>query len=425
MNTNETNYVLSCTDLAVGYKDKTVLSDLRLGFAQGQFVSLLGPNGAGKTTLLRTFSRQLPPVSGVISLMGRPIGQINAMDLARYMAVVLTEKISPPLFSVFEFVALGRYPHTDFLGRMGQADRRAVEKALAAVNAGNLAHRSFSDLSDGERQKALVARALAQEPQLLLLDEPTLHLDLKHRMEVMSILRNLCHSRGITVVASLHDVDVAAKVSDRVALIKDGGVSAWGMPETVLSGPVVADLYDFNDARFSSRLGGIEFRGTGSKGRIFVLAGAGTGALVYRMLIKRGFAVSTGILCSNDVDYYVARCLGADCMTQTSMTWVSSETLAEAGKKLDACELVIDCGFDNGHGPISQGNRKLLQMALKKGKRVMSLRGNGIEKTDPDLSATDRPIICRDAAELLKAIDHRAWANHEQKQTSNPSPTAA
>jgi iron complex transport system ATP-binding protein len=425
MNNNKPNHILSCTDLAVGYKDKTVLSDLTLGFAPGQFVSLLGPNGAGKTTLLRTFSRHLKPIAGAIKVMGRPIGEITAMDLARYMAVVLTEKISPPLFSVFEFVALGRYPHTDFLGRMGQEDRRAVEKALAAVNAGNLAHRSFSNLSDGERQKALVARALAQGPQLLLLDEPTLHLDLKHRMEVMSILRNLCHSHGITVVASLHDVDVAAKVSDRVALIKDGGLSAWGMPETVLSGPVVADLYDFNDARFSSRLGGIEFRGTGSKGRIFVMAGAGTGALVYRMLIKRGFAVSTGILCSNDVDYYVARCLGADCMTQTSMTWVSSETLAEAGKKLDACELVIDCGFDNGHGPINQGNRKLLQMALKKGKRVMSLRGNGIEKTDPDLSATDRPIICRDAAELLEAIDHRTWANHEQKQTSNPSPTAA
>ena len=123
------------------------------------------------------------------------------------LTVVMTDKVSPPLFSVAEFVALGRYPHTDFLGRLGPADHRAVGQALAAVHAEELARRPFSDLSDGERQKALVARALAQQPRLLLLDEPTIHLDLKHRMEVITILRDLCQTRGITVVASLHDID--------------------------------------------------------------------------------------------------------------------------------------------------------------------------------------------------------------------------
>ncbi len=418
-NNTRKNPVLSCRSLAVGYKDKTVLSDINLSFAPGQFISLLGPNGAGKTTLLRTLSRHLNPLAGDIAVSGRPLDDISPIELARFMAVVLTEKVTPPLFTVFEFVALGRYPHTDFLGRMGPHDYETVQRALASVHAEDLGRRAFSDLSDGERQKALVARALAQEPQLLLLDEPTLHLDLKHRMEVMTILRSLCHSQGVSVVASLHDVDVAAKVSDRVALIKDGGMTAWGMPETVLSGPVVADLYDFSDARFSTRLGGIEFAGNGHKGRIFVTAGAGTGALVYRMLVKRGFAISTGVLYTNDVDYFVARSLGADCTARPPMTPVSQGALAEAEEKLDACDAVIDCGLDDGGGPMSQGNLKLLQAALKKGKPVLSLSEGGIEKIGHAGPAACW-ISCRDASDLVKALnkvlDRRVAANQNKQE---------
>ena len=226
-------------------------------------------------------------------------GRCNLKSTAWLLAllVLLT------LFCINTFVCT-----TDRVARLIRHRKKYPRLRLLFRLAPHLMHYALILILTGYLSSYTFARVLAQEPRLLLLDEPTLHLDLKHRMEVINILRNLCHSRGITVVASLHDVD-----------------------------------------------------------------------------------------------YYVARCLGADCMTQMSMTWVSSETLAEAGKKLNACELVIDCGFDNGHGPISQGNRKVLQMALRKGKRVMSLRVNGIEKTDPDLSATDRPIICRDAAELLEA----------------------
>jgi iron complex transport system ATP-binding protein len=423
MNTSTTTPILSCRKLAVGYNDKTVLADLNLSFAPGQFVSLLGPNGAGKTTLLRTLSRHLTPLYGSIAIQGRPLEEISPMELARFMAVVLTEKVTPPLFTVFEFVALGRYPHTDFLGRMAPHDYETVEKALASVNAKDLARRAFSDLSDGERQKALVARALAQEPRLLLLDEPTLHLDLKHRMEVMTILRNLCHSQGITVVASLHDVDVAAKVSDQVALIKKGGMTAWGIPETVLSGPVVADLYDFSDARFSTRLGGIEFSGNDRQGRVFVLAGAGAGALVYRMLAKRGFGISTGLLYTNDVDYYVARSLGADCITQPPMTVVDKKALARAAKQMDACALVIDCGPNDDDGPMSQGNLELLQTALKKGKSVLSLRKTKDKETAPsaDELSGDGWISCHDAGDLVEALDRRVSVKDVRDAISNPS----
>ena len=394
--------ILSCRNLTVGYKDKVVLSGLNLDFEAGQFISLLGPNGAGKTTLLRTLSRHLDPLKGQIEIEGRPLSLMSAMELAMVMAVVLTDKVSPPLFTVYEFVALGRYPHTDFLGRLGEADHQAVQHALCAVHADNLAARTFSDLSDGERQKALVARALAQQPRLLLLDEPTLHLDLKHRVEVMGILRNLCRSEGITVVASLHDVDVAAKVSDRVALVKSGAVVDWGIPEAVLKNNTVAGLYDFDGADFDHNLGSIELRGNGRSGRAFVLAGMGSGALIYRMLSKRGFSITTGVLHTNDLDYFVARSLGAECTSQEAMQTIDDSALSEADSRLQACDVVIDCGFQVG--PMNQGNVKLLHTALEKGKTVLSLRRNGVGGQLPP-QADDQIVRCGDVAQLLDALD--------------------
>ncbi|GAB6905840.1 ABC transporter related protein [Desulfosarcina cetonica] len=405
MNEKTAPSILTCRNLTVGYKDKAVLSGLNLDFAAGQFISLLGPNGAGKTTLLRTLSRHLDPLAGHIAIAGRPLDQMSAMELAAVMAVVLTDKISPPLFTVYEFVALGRYPHTDFLGRLGAADHQAVRHALAAVHADDLAARTFSDLSDGERQKALVARALAQQPRLLLLDEPTLHLDLKHRVEVMGILRNLCRSEGITVLASLHDVDVAAKVSDRVALVKSGVLVDWGMPEIVLENSAVAGLYDFDGADFDHHLGSIELRGTGNRGRAFVLAGMGSGALIYRMLSKRGFRMATGVLHTNDLDYFVARSLGAECICQAAMQAIDDRALAEARRWLAVCDVVIDCGF--AVGPMNQGNINLLNTVLAKGKPVLSLRPNGRELALP---ADGQIIRCADMAQLLAALDQRVPA---------------
>ncbi len=406
---SEKKAVLRCKDLSVGYKKKRILSGLNLTFEAGHFISLLGPNGAGKTTLLRTLSRHKSPLDGEIDLMGTPLHAMDAKDLAKIMAVVLTDKVSPPLFTVFEFVALGRYPHTDFLGRLSSEDQRVVTDALKAVHAEPLANRSFSDLSDGERQKALVARALAQQPKLLLLDEPTNHLDLKHRVEVMSILRNLCRSQGITVVASLHDVDVAAKVSDRVALIKDGGVVDWGAPETILTGEAVSKLYDFDGADFDRHLGGIELRGDGRRGRAFVLAGMGSGALVYRMLAKQGISFATGVLHSNDLDYYVARSLGASCTVQSPMEGISEKRVSEAALQLDECDVVIDCGFEVG--AMNQGNLTLLESALAKKKPVLTLRKGPLNGTP--LSGT----CCDDINALSEALDS-GIISHEKRASA-------
>lgn len=416
LKTTETS-ILTCNDLAVGYKNKAVLKGLNIRFEPGHFISLLGPNGAGKTTLLRTMSRHLAPINGWIEVNGRPLADMSAAEMARFMAVVLTEKLSPPLFTVYEFVALGRYPHTDFLGRFGPVDRKVVQQAISAVRADDLSARYFSDLSDGERQKALVARALAQQPKLLLLDEPTLHLDLKHRVEVMGILRDLCRSRGITVVASLHDVDVAAKVSDRVLLVKDGAISDWGSPEQVLTSRSVANLYDFTDAEFNHHLGSIEMRANGGRERIFVVGGMGSGAQIYRMLAKRGYSITTGILHANDLDCYVARSLGAQCMVQKQLEAITEKSLAEAETHMNDCSAVIDCGFMVSSA--NHGNIELLKSALRKGIPVFSLRKVDTEAISGNGDQASL-IRCENASRMIEELD-QAVARKPPKNLNSPT----
>ncbi len=375
LNFDATAAGLGCRGLAVGYRPgRPVLEDIDLDFAPGQFTTLLGPNGAGKTTLLRTLSRHLKPLAGRIAIGEKPLAGFSQAELARVMAVVLTDRVDPPFFSVTQFVALGRYPHTDFLGRLRRRDHEVISRALAAVQAADLAERDFSTLSDGERQKVLVARALAQEPGILLLDEPTAHLDLRHRLEVMAILRNLCREHGLTVIASLHDIDIAAKVSDQVVLIKHGKVSAAGYPEKILTGPEVARLYDFEAACFDHSLGSIELKGSGDRQKVFVIAGMGSGATLYRLLNKHGFRISTGVLHRNDLDCFVARSLGSVCISQEPAETIAAESLELALAELESCEMVIDTGFSSGS--VYRSNLALIRKAAADGKPVFSLRRN-------------------------------------------------
>ena len=402
MNSQRTGAIMKTKDLSVGYNRKTVLALVDLTFEKGKFISLLGPNGAGKTTLLRTMAGLLPPCNGRVLIDKTPINEFKKDHLARILSVVLTDRVSPGLFSVFEFVALGRYPHTGFLGRLKKADKKAVITSLSQVHAQNLVFRQIETLSDGEKQKVIIARALAQEPRLILLDEPTIHLDLKHRMEVMSILQNLCREKGITVVASMHDVDIAAKISDQVVLIKDGGIVAWGPPEDTLNKKSVAALYDFEGASFNPDLGSIEIKCNGHKGSVFVVGGIGCGTVFYRLLAKRGFAVSTGVLHTNDLDYYVAMSLGAKCITRSPMEKITQNEINDAQPLIRQADYVIDAGFSVNE--LNQMNTELIRYALTQGKSVFSLRkGEDVKqflKTD-----LENLIICENEVSLIDKMD--------------------
>ena len=207
-----------------------------------------------------------------------------------------------------------------------------------------------------------------------------------------------------------------------MALIKDGGLSGWGPPEAVLTGGAVADLYDFKGADFDRRLGSIELRGDGSRGRAFVAGGMGSGALVYRLLAKRGFSIVTGVLHENDLDFYVSRSLGADCLSVSPMVAVNGDSIHAAAERVKECDLVIDCGFEVGD--LNQANLEIPQMALENGTPVFSLRQNN-GKNAGNVLDDDRILRCDDAAHLLCELDRRFPVNGNTAKKNRQAMEAA
>lgn len=369
----EAESMVELRDLDVGYGIKKVLSGITADIGRGKFVAVLGPNGAGKTTLLRTLSRHLKRLGGSVFFNQRNMESYSQKEFAAFLAVVLTSRPDTEMFTGFEFTAMGRHPHTGLMGVLTPRDREKVWESLMLVHATDLADRPMNQLSDGERQKLFVARALAQEPQIILLDEPTSHLDLKNKMEVMDILLASCRKKEITIVASLHDVGLAARVSDQVALVKDGAVVAWGYPEEVLHGENVARVYDIAKSAYDRTMATIEMRGsnTGLK-KVFCVSGAATGAVLYRALIRNGLAVGTGVLHENDVDCHIAKAVGMDVITTPAFEKVAEAAISQCKAHIAAADWIIDTGFPIGE--MNRGNLLLLEYGLGTGKPILSLR---------------------------------------------------
>ncbi len=387
--------------LSVGYGKKKVLEHVNFTVYSGQFVALLGPNGAGKTTLLRTLARLIDPLQGNVLIDGSDIRLYKSKKLAQKLAVVLTGHLARNLFSVEEFVALGRYPYTNFIGTLSDIDKKEVRKALRLVRAEHLAHRIIGTLSDGERQKVVLARAIAQKPSVLLLDEPTIHLDLKHRIEILSILRELCRNEDISVIAALHDVDIAFKIADIVGLVKDGIIQAWGPPEHILRENVAASLYGFNGASFDPCLGSIEWKASNGGNLLFIVAGIGSGAVLYRILNRHGYAISTGIIHKNDVDYYVASAMEINSISCDPMEDISIEHFHRAFKIASSANYIIDAGFIVKQ--MNQMNVRLITSLLNEGKTVLTLRNP--ENAYQLFGSQGRLVCCPDVDYLLKYLN--------------------
>lgn len=234
---------LELVELCTGYsgrrESKLVSESLSLGIAPGEVVMLMGPNGSGKSTLMHTIAGLLKPLSGQVYISGTPLGGLKPSERAKLLSLVLTEKLAPSNMTVLDVVRLGRYPYTGITGRLMKQDDAVVEASVVACGLGSLVHRVFDTLSDGEKQRTLIARALAQETPLILLDEPTAHLDLPSRLEVVMMLRELAHSLGKSILISTHELDIALRWADTLWLMNRAGAVEAGCPEDLaLSGAV-------------------------------------------------------------------------------------------------------------------------------------------------------------------------------------------
>ncbi|MCD7829528.1 MAG: ABC transporter ATP-binding protein, partial [Clostridiales bacterium] len=231
-------------NLSVGYHGNILIHGINITLQKGQILTLIGPNGAGKSTILKSITRQLRSISGSVYVQGRAVHRWSARELASHLAVVLTDRVDPELMTCRELVALGRYPHTNAVGKLTAEDRRKVDEALALVGGEELAEQEFSTLSDGQKQRMLLARAICQDTEIIVLDEPTAYLDIRYKVELLDVLRRLAREKGTTILLSLHEIDLAYKVSDQLVCVKGDTISRYGPPEEVLAGDAAQWLYD-------------------------------------------------------------------------------------------------------------------------------------------------------------------------------------
>ena len=358
--------ILTLNGLTVGYDGAPVQRGVDLSLARGEIVTLIGPNGGGKSTILKTAARRLGPLGGAVLLDGADIAGLSAHALAKAMAVVLTERADPELTTCFDFVAAGRYPHTGRFGTLSDRDRRAVRDAMEAVGCAALAERDVARISDGQRQRLVIARALCQEPRVMLLDEPTSFLDIRHKLALVTLLRTLARARGIAMLVSMHEIDLAQRLADRVLCVSGDAPGPAGRPEDVFTRANIQALYGLPEGAYDPVTGGVELpRVTGAPGAL-VLSSGGSGVSVYRALQREGVPFAAAILRPGELDHHLAMLLAVETVEERPYVPLGRDAVERALALVKACDRVIDAGVCTDG--VNEGMKEVLDAAKGMGK---------------------------------------------------------
>ena len=240
--------IIRCENLTIGYNKMPLIKDINIAVKRGEIVTLIGPNGAGKSTLLKSLSRQLEPIEGSVYLDDKKLSEMSGSDLSKKVAILFTDRIKGEMMNCYDVVATGRYPYTGYFGVLGDKDREVIENTMKLVKVEDLCDKDFKKISDGQRQRIMLARALCQEPEIVLLDEPTSFLDIRHKLEFLSILEQMKEDKKLTVIMSVHELDIAQKISDRVLCLKGDNVEKFGTPEEIFTKDFIRDLFDVNES---------------------------------------------------------------------------------------------------------------------------------------------------------------------------------
>ena len=239
--------ILSTVNLAVGYGKKTILSGIDFSIKQGKITVLIGPNGCGKSTVLKTITRQLESLSGTIYIDGKNMRNMKDSECAKLTSMVMTGKVSPELMTCKDVIATGRYPYTGMLGILSEDDEKKVSEAIRLFRLEEIAEADFNRISDGQRQRVMLARSVCQEPKVLILDEPTTFLDIKYKMDILSAIKNLAVSRNVAVIMSLHELEYVQKIADEVIAIDADGNIHIDTPSNTLIPDNIKSLYGISD----------------------------------------------------------------------------------------------------------------------------------------------------------------------------------
>ena len=354
--------------MSVGYNGKPLIEEVKIELNRGQILTLIGPNGAGKSTILKSITRQLRLIAGKVYISDQNMARMSGNDIAKKMAVVLTERINPEMMTCRDVVNTGRYPYTGTLGLLSEEDKQKANRALALVHAEDIADQEFSAISDGQRQRILLARAICQEPELIVLDEPTSFLDIRHKLEFLSILKKMVREQNVAVIMSLHELDLAQKVSDIVMCVNSRTIEKYGAPEEIFKSDYIRSLYGVTTGTYNDKFGCMELDKNKGPVKTFVIGGGGTAVPVYRKLQRLGIPFAAGILNDNDIDYEAAKTIATEVIHERAFYPPTEETVCEAQRAIDKCDTVI-CTIRE-FGPFNEANKSLLEYAVRIGKAV-------------------------------------------------------
>ena len=286
-------------------------------------------------------------------------------EVSQKLAVVLTERMRPELMTCEDIVATGRYPYTGTLGILSAEDKTKVKKSMETVHAWDLKDRDFTAISDGQRQRILLARAICQEPEIIVLDEPTSFLDIRHKLELLTILKQMVLDHQLTVIMSLHELDLAQKISDKVICVHGEYIEKYGAPEEIFTSEYIRKLYGITRGSYNAAFGCVEMDPPRGEPQVFVIGGNGSGIPYYRKLQRQGIPFAAGVLHTNDVDCQVAGALADQVITEKPFESISQESYDKAVELMKKCQKVI-CPLKD-FGTVNAANRELLRLARELG----------------------------------------------------------
>lgn len=310
---------------------------------------MVGANGAGKSTLLKCLMHLLKPKTGSVLIENSDLANLSQKEIAKLRSSVLSDRIFPFNMKVSEIVSLGRNPHQELSMKLSKKDHEIILDSARLLEIESFLERKFSDLSDGQKQKVLIARAIVQEPRVLLLDEPATHLDAKSKVEILLKLRKIAKTKNVIVIASMHEVEIAYRISDKIFVLENGTITAKDIPEEIFRNGTIQSIYNIQNMTWHPAFGSLELKSIKSQfPKIHVVGGFGTAIPAYRFLCRHGYSFSTGILDKIDLDYHLAREIDAKIFSNSNpyeAIILDDEILSQ----LKQVKCVIDCGF-----PINQ-----------------------------------------------------------------------
>ncbi len=396
---------LEIKDVDAYYGSKKVLEGVNFTAPAGELLGIIGPNGSGKTTLLRTIARILKPRTGTILLEGEAVLQMKDKEFSQHFAAVPQDTNIHFEFSALDVVLMGRNPHLGRLELEGERDIEIARRSMELTNCWSLAERQVTELSGGERQLVIIARALTQEPKVLLLDEPTSHLDINFQIEIMELLKRLTTQEGLIVVAVIHDLNLAAQYCDRLVLLRNGEIIAMGAPHVVLTAAniktafgadVIVKRHAVTNQCYISPVPLLvnkqsEPAGDGRTGKtVHLICGGGAGAVLMYLLAEAGYAVTAGVINLLDSDHEVAQLLQIPVTTEAPFSPISETAFKAQLDQIRHADAVVLCNIPVGFGNLK--NVEAADVALSRlGKRVVIIETDPIASRDfTDGEATKR-----------------------------------